>query len=82
MKSYLQTPGRIRQKSLFVAKGKIASIQMQLTGLIGRTQLGDSWGMYLTDNMKRDLSSALAYVNRTLHSFNREVGWPCKDDKE
>lgn len=76
MKRYRQTPGRDRQKALFVAKGIIAGSGSQLKGLIY-----GPWGTYLTDSTKRDLNSALAYVNKAFHSFNKEVGWPCKDDK-
>ena len=78
MNIYRQSPGRIRQKSLFVAKGQLASMSTMLNGLTGER----GYGTYLTRHMRTSLTEALISVNYVLSIFNREVGWPCKDDQE
>lgn len=73
------THGRARQRSLYVAKGKIASVRSQLIQLTVPSY--NYYGYHLTTKLRDQLSSALSLVDKALNAFNEEVGWPCKDDK-
>ena len=71
MTNYINTPSRIRQRSLRQAKGGIAMTKGLLLNITHHN--------VLPLNLNWEIIQALAHLTRAYDMFNSEVGWGVKD---